>query len=231
LSAKPRNPVKYAATRVLIAVGAAAVFVVLWGTVAITATPSSEAKKPAATQEASQPAAAATVIEKDGWRWNGTEWVRIEQPTAVAVAPPQAPVQEVRVIERQPIYYYYQIVKDAPSAGTPPAGTTPVPGGKVVTKPAGGGVVTASQPAPSTPAPGEPPPPLPDGSSPFPDASLPPPPAAPPPANPPPASTPPPATPPPSPPPPATPPPPPSAPPPPPPAPTPAPPPKGTKGS
>jgi hypothetical protein len=226
LSAKPRNPVKYAATRAMIAVGAAAVFVVLWGTVAITATPSSEAKKPAATEEAVQPAAAATAIEKDGWRWNGTEWVRIEQPTAAAVAAaPQAPVQEVRVIERQPIYYYYEIIKDGPAAGT-----TPVPGGKVVQKP-GGGVVTASRPVPGTPAPGEPPPPLPDGSSPFPDASLPPPPAVPPPANPPPASTPPPAAPPPSTPPPSTPPPPPPPSAPPPPKPTTAPPPKGTKGS
>lgn len=127
--------VRFLVTRIITGAVAAGLFVSLWAGVAISAA----APDGAATASGDTSTAAAQgVIEQDGWRWDpdALQWVAIAEaaatPDAVVPAAALAPMQQVIVIERQPVYYT-TVVQQVPggpalvptTAGAPAASLVP----------------------------------------------------------------------------------------------------------
>ena len=171
---KPR--IKFLATRILTGAAAASMVVSLWAGIALT-----EPAKWSAAAGDGDTAAAGGVIEQDGWRWDPAknDWVLIEPAVAAesaAVAAAPAPIEQIVIVERQPIVYQYRYVQD-PAPARPAATSGPAQGGATVpaTPQPAAGAAAAPEPAAAPVAAPEPvaPPPA---AAPEP-AALPPPPA------------------------------------------------------
>jgi hypothetical protein len=189
MTEKPKGgPVKFLLTRVTLGASAVTVFLGLWGAVA-------------ATDENGAPAAEPTALVQDGWQWDATrgEWVLTEEPAEAAPGSPP-----VVIVERQPIYYVTEYIRqgvEPPAPGAAPSSTSGSPSPSVEptatsSEPAGGGGVAAKPVAPPLAVPAEPvnvpaPAPAPKPAPPAPAPAAPAPPLAP--AAPAPASPPPPA--------------------------------------
>lgn len=192
----PAGQVKFLLTRVTLGSSAVAVFLGLWGAVAAT----DESREQAAEWE---PVSGPTALAQDGWQWDAArgEWVLIEAPADAAPAAPP-----VVIVERQPIYYVTEYVRQAgepPAPAASPALSNGVPSPSVEptaagSEPDGGDAVAAKPVAPPVAVPAEPvnvpePAPAPKPSAPAPAPTAPAPPLAPaapaPPPPPPPAPT------------------------------------------
>ena len=110
---------KFLLTKLLTGAGATAVFVALWAAVAATGSAGKQANDSAQVEDESAP------IEQDGWRWDAAtnQWVAIAEPAAVAVAP----MEQIVVVERQPVYYYVRYVIEQPPAPGPVGAATSRP--------------------------------------------------------------------------------------------------------
>lgn len=120
--------VRFLVTRIITGAAAAGLFVSLWAGVSITASAHNGATASGDTAAAADQG----VVEQAGWRWDpdSKQWVAIDQATPEAAAPAPAPVQQVIVIERQPVYYTTYVQQ--------------VPGGAYVASSGSGGAPTAS---------------------------------------------------------------------------------------
>jgi hypothetical protein len=124
MSRSAAKSAKFLLTRVMTAAGATAIFVALWAAVATTGSAGKQAN--GSTQDNQS-----APIEQDGWRWDAAAntWVPIAQPAAAPA------LEQVVVVERQPVYYYVRYVTEvlpAPTAGSgassKPAATTTAAG-------------------------------------------------------------------------------------------------------
>lgn len=193
MTEKPKGgPVKFLLTRVTLGASAVTVFLGLWGAVAAT----DESREQAAEWE---PVSGPTALAQDGWQWDAArgEWVLTEEPAEAAPGSPP-----VVIVERQPIYYVTEYIRqgvEPPAPGAAPSSTSGSPSPSVEptatsSEPAGGGGVAAKPVAPPLAVPAEPvnvpapaPAPKPAPTAPAPAAPAPPlAPAAPAPASPPP---------------------------------------------
>ncbi len=155
MTEKPKGgQVKFLLTRVALGASAVTVFLGLWGAVAATDESGEQAT-------GWDPAVDPTALVQDGWQWNATrgEWVLIEAPADAAPASPP-----VVIVERQPIYYVTEYIRQAaepPAPGVATASNSDSPAPSVEptatsSEPAGGGAVAAKPVAPPLPVPAEP---------------------------------------------------------------------------